>query len=133
MEKIHLRVVNPNKLVFDGDVDNIILRTTEGDVGIMRNHINYFASLSTGFLRIFINNNEQKAICSGGFVQVSENNINVISQYCDFISNIEKDDIENNISNFENKLKSKDLTEEDKKVCISNIDINKKILDLINL
>ena len=48
MNKFKLQIVTPDGLVFDDEVENIILRTVNGDVGILAHHADYVASLEIG-------------------------------------------------------------------------------------
>ncbi|MGL5973505.1 MAG: ATP synthase F1 subunit epsilon [Oscillospiraceae bacterium] len=128
MSKLQVKVVTPYKVFFEGEVDNIIVRTTEGDVGFMKNHTPYLAALSTGFLRIFIDNKEQKAISSNGIVQVFENNVNILVNYCELSSDIDINKIKSDISFIENKLKDS-VTEEESKVYKDEIDSFNKIIN----
>ncbi len=67
----HLQIVTPDGLMFDGQVEKILVRTTEGDVGIMSNHADYVSPVSTGLARITMENGELKtAACSGGLLSV---------------------------------------------------------------
>ena len=38
MNTFHLQIVTPDGLMFDGDAEKLLVRTTEGDVGIMSGH-----------------------------------------------------------------------------------------------
>ena len=44
----HLTVITPEKIFFDGETTQIIVRTTEGDIGILANHTSLVASLPSG-------------------------------------------------------------------------------------
>ena len=39
MASFSLKVTTPEKIFFDGETTQIIVRTTEGDIGILANHI----------------------------------------------------------------------------------------------
>jgi len=52
-KKVRLRVLTPMHTAYDGDVDMVIVRTTEGEMGILRGHDNRAALLGDGVIRIF--------------------------------------------------------------------------------
>ena len=58
MKEFDLQIVTPDGMLFDGKAEKIILRTSEGDVGILPGHINYVAALSIGVARVFTGGNE---------------------------------------------------------------------------
>ena len=44
MATFHLKVLTVDKQFFDGEVDRIVVRTSQGDVGILPNHVPYVAA-----------------------------------------------------------------------------------------
>ena len=48
MATFHLQIVTPDRMVFDGEAQSIILRTINGDICILANHIDYAAPLGIG-------------------------------------------------------------------------------------
>ena len=48
MATFHLQIVTPDRMVFDGEAQSIILRTINGDICILANHIDYAAPLIRG-------------------------------------------------------------------------------------
>ena len=55
MATFHLKVLTVDKQFFDGEVDRIVVRTSQGDVGILPNHVQYVAALGVGGLTILRN------------------------------------------------------------------------------
>ena len=79
MNEFDLQIVTPDGLLFDGKAQKIILRTSEGDVGILANHANYVASLSIGVARVFTSDGEKKGACAGGMVSVTDGVVRVVA------------------------------------------------------
>ena len=52
MASFSLKVTTPEKIFFDGETSQIIVRTTEGDIGILANHTSLVADLPSGPLKI---------------------------------------------------------------------------------
>ena len=69
MATFHLKVLTVDKQFFDGEVDRIVVRTSQGDVGILPNHVPYVAALGTGGLTIIRNGERRVAAVSGGSVK----------------------------------------------------------------
>lgn len=73
MASFHLQITTADGLSFDGQADRLIVRTTEGDVGILHGHVDYLAALKdVSELRLTANGNTRIAAVSGGFVSVSK-------------------------------------------------------------
>ena len=72
MAVFHLQIVTPDRLIFDGQAEKIIVRTVGGDVCILARHIDYAAPLGIGEARITdAEGNIRVAACSGGMISVS--------------------------------------------------------------
>ena len=74
--KLHLRVLTPMRAAYDGPVDLLIARTTDGDLGVMYGHEPCSALLDDGILRIFPDKREQEQellMVLGGILTVQGN------------------------------------------------------------
>lgn len=89
MAAFHLKVLTVDKEFFDGDVDRIVVRTTQGDVGILPNHVPYVAALGIGSLIIVQNGERRVAAVSGGFVDVSADQTVVLARTCEWADEID--------------------------------------------
>lgn len=89
MSTFHLKVVTSDRCFYDGDVERIVVRTTEGDVGILPNHIPYVAALGIGGLTIFAEGDSRVAAIAGGFVQTDRNGTTVLARTCEWADEID--------------------------------------------
>lgn len=71
---MHLSVITPEKTVYDHDVDQVTLQTTEGEITVLPHHIPYVAELAPGELRIVREGRAEPLACAGGFVEVLPGN-----------------------------------------------------------
>ena len=79
MTPYRLKIVAPDKLFFDGETTQIIVRTTEGDVGILANHSSYVANLPAGPLKVKIDGKFKTAAVSGGVLKVSKDLVTILA------------------------------------------------------
>lgn len=89
MSEFKLQIVTPDGLLYDGNADKIIVRTTEGDVGILARHSDYVAPLSIGVARVFTKEGERKAACSGGMITVSDATVRVVAETFEWSEDID--------------------------------------------
>ncbi len=75
-----VEVVTPDEVFFKGDTEMIIVRTTKGDRGILKNHRPLVAVLSDGNLRIKQNGKFKEAKISGGFMNVNKDKTVIITE-----------------------------------------------------
>ncbi len=73
MKTFHLQIVTPDGLMFDDETEKVIVRTIEGDVGILAGHANYVSPLAAGTARVTLKNGDTKAaVCEGGLLSVKK-------------------------------------------------------------
>ena len=89
MATFHLKVLTAERSFFEGDVERLIVRTTEGDVGILPRHINYVAALWIGGMTITQDGSNRLAAVSGGFVEVSPEGTTVLARTCEWADEID--------------------------------------------
>lgn len=75
--KLHLNIVSPEKLIFDGDVDSVTLPATLGRFTILPNHAPIVSSLTQGRLTYLTEGEEQSIEVQGGVVDMSDNRVDV--------------------------------------------------------
>ena len=74
----NLRVLSPDKSVFDGVADEVILPCTSGQMGILTGHVSMLTALDDGVLRIREGNAWQSIALMGGFAEVDANEVTVL-------------------------------------------------------
>ncbi len=89
MTPFKLQIITPEKTVFDGETEQIIVRTTVGDVGILKGHEPYCAALGTGQMRIMINGEFRRAATSGGIIKVTKDETTILVQTCEWADEID--------------------------------------------
>ena len=89
MRSFNLKVVTPDGLAFDSEVESLLVRTDDGDVEFLAGHIDYMASLGTGRARIKVNGQDKFASVSGGFVTVNGGEVKLVAITFEFKENID--------------------------------------------
>lgn len=79
MAGFHLKIVTPESLVYEGEAERIVIRTTQGEVCILPRHIDYLAALGTGPCRVTYEGHVHHAQCSGGMLHVAGGSVEVLS------------------------------------------------------
>jgi F-type H+-transporting ATPase subunit epsilon len=74
-KKLHLRVVTPDTVKLDEEVDMVIMRCTTGDMGILPQRGPVSAILDVGVLRIKNGDAERRMAVSGGVAQVLDDDV----------------------------------------------------------
>ena len=72
MNQFPLRIVTPDGLLYDGNAEEIIVRTTTGDLGILAGHMNCVAPLGMGRATILIDGKKRYGACIGGMITMMD-------------------------------------------------------------
>ena len=78
MTPFHLKIVTPDGLLFDGQAEELIVRTTSGDLGILAGHINCVAPLGMGRAVVEAGGKRRSAACIGGMLSVSSGEVTLV-------------------------------------------------------
>jgi len=79
MSQLHLKIVTPEKLLFDEEVSQVNVSTEQGILGILPNHVNLMAKLEPGELVIKKGGKVDTLAVGDGFLQVSNNILTVMT------------------------------------------------------
>lgn len=81
LNPLKLKILTPNGLFFDGDVDIVTLKTTEGNIGILHGHIPLVASIVVSELDINDPSSSKYIKCSisGGLLCVTPSEVTIIT------------------------------------------------------
>nr|YP_009555759.1 ATP synthase CF1 subunit epsilon [Selaginella lepidophylla]AZU95876.1 ATP synthase CF1 subunit epsilon [Selaginella lepidophylla] len=74
---LNLRVMTPNQVVWDSEVQEVILYTISGQIGVLTNHAPLLTALDIGVLKIRIGRRWSILALMGGFAVVDENRVTV--------------------------------------------------------
>ena len=89
-KKFKLQVVTPNQTFYDDETDMVILKTTEGEIGILYGHVPIVAPLRIGSMRIRLDDQTFKiAACSNGFFTVNHNVVTVVVDSAEWVELID--------------------------------------------
>lgn len=79
MNPFQLKIVTPDGLRYDGQAEELVVRTTSGDLGILAGHINCVAPLGMGQATVVIDGEKRYAACIGGMVSVVDRQVSVVA------------------------------------------------------
>ena len=79
-QRLSVAVITPGSTVYEGDADMVVVPAWDGEVGILRGHAPMMALLGKGEMRVTLDGAEQRFFVSGGFVQVADDVVSVMSE-----------------------------------------------------
>ena len=91
MKPFTLKIITPEKVFFDGETEQIIVRTTEGDIGVLAGHENYVADLPAGPFKVKSDGKFRIAAISGGLLKVSKESTTILAMAAEWAEEIDLD------------------------------------------
>lgn len=79
-DKLNFALVSPEREVFHGDVDHVVVPGTEGDFGVSPHHAPVMSVIKPGALRIFEGPSIRKIFVNGGFADVTPEGLTVLAE-----------------------------------------------------
>ena len=81
MATFTFELVSPERVLFSGEVDAVVLPATEGDMTVLAGHSPVMTPLKTGFLVITSTpGNGRRILVRGGFADVNQNGLTVLAE-----------------------------------------------------
>ena len=113
MNSFRLKIVTPDGMAFDGMAEELIVRTTTGDLGILAGHIPCVAPLGMGRATVIIEGKRRYAACIGGLVSVMDSHVNLVPTTFEWAENIDQERASASERRAREVLKDKTSTETD--------------------
>ena len=116
MTPFPLKIVSPDGMEFEGMVEQLTVRSTTGDIGIMAGHAPCVAPLGMGRATVVIDGKKRYAACIGGMLSVSKEGVTLVPTTFEFAEDIDAARVEASYQRAQDILKRKDASDADIKL-----------------
>ena len=116
MNSFPLKIVTPDGLQFEGQAEQLTVRTTSGDIGILAGHTNCVAPLGMGRATVVTEEGRRYAACIGGMVSVVNGAVTLVATTFEWADEIDIARADASKTRAENVLSSKDASDTDVKL-----------------
>jgi len=106
MATFKFELVSPAKLLFSGEVEEVVVPGTEGEFTVLAGHAPLVSTLRPGFLRFKNGTDNIVAFVRGGFAEVNEKGLIVLAEEASRIEEINAAEFAASISALEAKMSS---------------------------
>lgn len=103
-DTLQFSLVSPERELYSGDVDQVDIPGTEGNLGIMPDHSPLMAAIRTGTITVYENGAETKFFVQGGFADVTPSGLTVLAERAVAMDALDKAEIEAQIAAVEASL-----------------------------
>ncbi len=105
MKSYKLKIITPEKTFYDGETEQIVVRTSDGDMGVLAGHENYVSDLPAGQFRVKIDGTYKTAAISGGVLKVSKEVTTILAMAAEWADEIDLDWAKRSQADAEKRLK----------------------------
>ncbi len=74
---LHLKIVSPERIVYDGEITSVKVPGTLGSFEILVNHAPIISALDHGLVEYTVKGEKRELQISGGFVEVQKNEVSL--------------------------------------------------------
>jgi F-type H+-transporting ATPase subunit epsilon len=87
---LHVEIVSPERVLYSGDGDMVVARASDGDIAFLPGHAPFIGALGIASVRVLLQQHgEQAAAVHGGFVEVSNDHVIVLSDVAELPEQID--------------------------------------------
>lgn len=87
--KFTLRVITPDRVFYEGDVEMVEFNTTEGEIGILPGHIPLTVIVKPGILMIHETEQKREAALHAGFAEVLQDGVTILAEIVEWPDEID--------------------------------------------
>ena len=111
-----IEIVSPEKVIFlDKSVQEVILPSYEGEMGILKDHISIVSFLRPGIVKILKSSEDVNSFfLQDGIIEFYNNNLTILSSKIINIKNLNKEKIDQLITETEKILKDEKLNDDNR-------------------
>ncbi|MGO1368649.1 F0F1 ATP synthase subunit epsilon [Senegalia sp. (in: firmicutes)] len=103
-----LEIVTPDRKFFEDQVEMVVVRGLEGDIGILKNHTPYVTPLAIGRVKIKQNGKYKLATVAEGYLDVTKTKTTIVTDAAEWPEEIDLNRAELAKKRAEEKLKRKE-------------------------
>ena len=79
-DKLNFALVSPERELFHGEVDHVVIPGSEGEFGVLPAHAPVMSVVKPGALRVFNDGAERRIFVNGGFADVTPEGLTVLAE-----------------------------------------------------
>ena len=127
-EEFKVEIVNPEKsFLSKEDAIEVVVPAFEGEMGILKDHIPIISFLKPGIIKVFRKTDEENYYVEDGILEFKDNNLSILTSTIFKVSDLDKNKIENLISESEKASQQENLDDQSKFLIDQKIEVLKTL------
>ena len=105
---MRLSLVTPERKTFEGDIDQVTIPTSQGDITVLPNHMSLVTSIEPGELMVKQGNKETSIVSGYGFAQITGKQVSILTDLAEETAEISEKEAEEARKRAEDALKERE-------------------------
>jgi F-type H+-transporting ATPase subunit epsilon len=104
-DKLHFALVSPERELFNGDVDHVVVPGSEGEFGVSPNHAPVMSVIKPGALKVINDGAERRIFVNGGFADVTPEGLTVLAEEALDLADVDPAKLEQDLKDAQDDLR----------------------------
>lgn len=131
-KEFKLSIVTPENVFYEGLSTFIKLRTTEGEIAILKNHEPFTAVLDVSIAEIEIEGKRKFATICGGFIEVKHDKVRIITDAAEWPEDVDVERMNKSIERAQKRLKDEKFNHDRAKRALKRAKIRIKLIKILD-
>ena len=110
-DKLHFALVSPERELFNGAVDHVVVPGSEGEFGVSPNHAPVMSVIKPGALKVINEGTERRIFVNGGFADVTPEGLSVLAEEAIDLADVNTAELEQDLKNAQDDLRDANTDE----------------------
>jgi F-type H+-transporting ATPase subunit epsilon len=97
-DKLHFDLVSPEKRVFAGEVDQVVVPGVEGEFGVLAGHAPFMSTIRSGAISIYAGGDVTRTFIRGGFAEVTSEGLTILAEEAIDLADVDASDIQRELT-----------------------------------
>ena len=107
-KKFDLKIITPDRMFYEGTAEMVEFNTTEGAIGVYKNHIPMTVIIKPGVLIITDGEEKKEAALHAGFVEILQDKVTILAEVIEWPGEIDEKRAEAAYERAKERIVSKD-------------------------
>ncbi len=107
-KKFQLKIITPERMFYEGTAEMVEFNTTEGEIGIYKNHIPMTVIIKPGVLTITDGEEKKEAALHAGFVEILQDRVTILAEVIEWPDEIDEKRAEAAYERAKERIQKKD-------------------------
>ena len=105
--KFLLKIITPDRIFYEGEASMVEFNTTEGEIGIYKEHVPTTVIIAPGILTITEENEQKQAALHAGFVEILQDKATIMAEIVEWPDEIDLERAQEALQRAQERLVSK--------------------------